>query len=53
MTVALEELPTRTRVTPEAAAQVGLMAPAHKAARQTPAVETPVPAVVVVQMGVL
>jgi hypothetical protein len=38
---------------PVAAAQVGLMAPAHKAAQQTPEVETPVPAVVVVQMGAL
>jgi hypothetical protein len=38
---------------PEAAAQVGLMAPAHKAAQQTPAVETPVPAAVVAPMGAL
>jgi hypothetical protein len=38
---------------PEAAAQVGLTALAHKAAQQTPAVETPVPAAVVVQMGAL
>jgi len=38
---------------PVAAARVGLMAPAHKAVQQTQAVETPVPAVVVVQMGAL
>jgi hypothetical protein len=38
---------------PEAAAQGGLMAPAHKAAQQTPAAEILAPAAVVLQMGAL